>query len=327
MQRQARSGGADTQRLPGIIDTFGEAFALLSGRVYLILVPILLDLYLWLGAGLSVQSLTDTLARWLGRLPNADQQALDTIVGLGQAYDLVDLLSIIVPTLVGQLGREALAPVGGGHWMVALPWWAVPPVAVALAAAGLAVGAVYLTAVAYLIRGQPLRNGGFWRVALRNAMRMLGFALVTVLGAIMLILPLGVLGVILLLMGVNAAPLMVLLGWLAAMWLFVLLFFAEYAIVMSDAGPLRAIYLSYNVVRHHLGGAVGFIVVYFVISSGVPVALRLLTGSPAGVVVAMAGNAFVATGVVAAAMLFYRDRARTLGQPESSPGTAAGPAR
>lgn len=323
MQSQPRADRVDDQKLPGIIDTFGEAFALVVQRPYLAVVPVLLDLYLWLGVSLSIRPLAEVVERWARSVPNADTRALDQIAGIGQSFDLFSLLSVTIPTLVGQLGRGAMAAVGERLWLADLPWWSIPPLAVVLGAAGLVVGTLYLTGVAYLVRGKSF-DGGFWRDSVRNAVRMLGFAIITLLGAILLILPVGFMSVILILIGINAVPLLVLLAWSAAMWLFFLLFFAQYAIVVSEVGPLRAIYLSYNVVRRNVWGAARFIVAYFVITNGVPVALTLLTDSPVGVVVAMAGNAFVATGVIAAAMLFYRDRARALGQPGPLQDSVAG---
>lgn len=325
MQSQRRPSEADNQKLPGIIDTFGEAFALVVQRPYLALVPVLLDLYLWLGASLSVKPLADEAERWLRSVPNVDAEAIDQVVRFGENFDLFSLLGVSIPTLVGQLGRGAVAAVGDRLWLTDLPWWVIPPLAAALVVTGLIVGTLYLTGVAYLVRAQPFSRR-FWRDAGRNAVRMLGFVVITILGAMLLILPVVFTSVLLMVIGINAVPLLVLLAWSAGMWLFFLLFFAQYAIVVSDVGPLRAIYLSYNVVRRNIWGAAGFIVVYFVISNGVPVALNLLTSSPVGVVLAMGGNAFIATGVIAAAMLFYRDRARALGQPGPLSHSPAGPA-
>jgi hypothetical protein len=52
-----------------------------------------------------------------------------------------------------------------------------------------------------------------------------------------------------------------------------------------------------------------------VITTGIPFALRVFTTSAPGLVIAIIGNAFIASGMIAAAMLFYRDRARRLGLP------------
>lgn len=313
----------DRQQLPGIIDTFGEAFARLNRRPYLILFPVLIDLYLWLGVGISARPLTERVIAWARDLPNADTTMLDALANAGQNYDLFQLLGVSIPTLVGQIG-SSISVMGDRPWITDLAWWAIPLLAVGIILAGLALGMFYLTVVGYLLRDGAMGVGALLRESVRNSLRMIGFVLITFFGSLLLALPLLLFSGALMLVGINAVPLMALIAWLGAMWIFLLLFFAQYAIVVSSVGPLRAIYLSYNVVRRHLWGTAGLIGVSLLMTNGVPIALQVLTKSPVGVVLAMLGNAYIATGVLLAAMLFYRDRVRLLVQP-SPPAAPARP--
>lgn len=320
-----RPAEPSTQKLPGIIDTLGEAFALLVQRPYLIILPIVLDLYLWLGVALSSRPLADVAVRWMRGIPNADPQAIDTARTALDGFDLFSLLGVNLPSLLGELGRSAVAGVGPPHVIASLPWWAIPPLAVAMIALGIVVGITYLTMIACLVRGDSVLTGQFLRQAGLNTLRMFGFILVAILGVLLLVMPVLVFGSLLTFVGVNVVAVLALLVWLAIMWALFLLFFAQDAIVLTEAGPLRAVYLSYNVVRRNLWSAAGFVVVYLLIMNGVPEALRLFTRSAWGVPFAIVGNAFVATGLFTAAMLFYRDRvlslANTTGPPAGGQGS------
>jgi hypothetical protein len=70
---------------------------------------------------------------------------------------------------------------------------------------------------------------------------------------------------------------------------------------------------SYQVVRRYFWQTVGFIGLSMVVTTGFPLALRSLARQPAGLALASLTHAFIASGMIAAAMLFYRDRARRIG--------------
>jgi hypothetical protein len=125
-------------------------------------------------------------------------------------------------------------------------------------------------------------------------------------------IPVLIVGIIFLSIGVNLMPMLAMLLMLASLWGVFLLFFAQDAIVVSDAAPVRAIKLSYGVVRNNFWPALVFIGAYALIRSGMPAALQVLNGAWWGVPLAVIGNAYIATGLVAAAMIFYRDRVRQL---------------
>lgn len=315
----------EAPKLPGIIDTLGVAYALLFRRPYLILLPIALDLYLWLGAALSARSLADAFARWMNQVPEADPQIVELTHNAIAGFDLFALVGISIPSLIADRGRDAVAHVGQSIWVTGIPWWAVLVLGAVLIVGGIAIGMVYLTMIGRLVRDHPILAAGFGREAMRNVLRMLGFIGVAIGTVLLLTMPVALFGGLLLVVGINVLSLFALLGWVAIMWAFFALFFAQDAIVLSEAGPLRAMYLSYNVVRRNIGSTAGFIIVYLLITNGTPVALQVFTTSTWGVLFALITNAFVATGVLAAAMLFYRDRVRALSTSTNLP--PRGPAR
>jgi hypothetical protein len=300
-------------KLPGVIDTIGNAFAALSYRPYLIAMPVLLDLYLWIGARLSAQPLADYLERWIQSGPSSNPAALDSVRAFGQQFDLFSLLTLTTPTLITDTTQVAGLGGGANPSITGFAWWMIPLLMFVLTLIGIGIGMLYLTLIGYMVQGDRLSVSGLVSRTARNTLRMYGFILV-VLGIILLVgLPVLIGGgIVSQSIGVNLMPMLAMLLTLSAIWGVFLLFFSQDAIVVSNAAPIRAIRLSYGVVRKNFGPALVFVGAYVLIRTGMPAALQVLTGTWWGVPLAVLLNAYIATGLVAAGMMFYRDRVRRL---------------
>ncbi len=318
LQRRPTAQDVEQSKPTGIIDSLGLGFALLARRPYLVWLPVLVDVAIWLSAGLSVQPFTAQLLDWMRQAQQADQQTIRALETMGNHYDLLALLGWILPSLMAELGRDAVASVGGTTWLTGFDWWVVPLAAVGLAVGGLILGMIYLTAVARLVREEPIRLGAFARSSLRNSASMLAFILIVGAGATLVLLPALVAVALLAVLGLNLIGLFEFVLSVVLIWLACVVYFAKFSIALSDAGPLRALYLSYNVVRRNVWASLGFVGTSLLIRVGVPLALQVFAATPWGVPFAIVGNAFIVTGVFAAAMLFFRDRAERLPAPGTS---------
>jgi hypothetical protein len=313
-----RSGRDDiaVEQTPGVIETVGTAFVLLNKRPYMLIPPVLLDIFLWLGTRLSLKPLTDRLVGWVQGSSSVDTTTIDQLHSLGKSFNLFELLSVSMPTFVTQIGADAIA--GASHRTIdGLQWWALLLVGFGLLLAGLAVGMAYLTLLGYLVRGEGLAVLSFGRAALRNVVRTYAYYVLLIGLAMLILFPLVLLSGMLLIFGVSILPFVTIVLALAAMWAYVLLYFAQDAIVISQVGPARAIYMSYNVVRANFWPCIGLIVVSLILQIGTPLALVAFTRNPWAVPLAFVLHAYILTGVAAAALLFYRDRARKLRVPTS----------
>ena len=99
----------------------------------------------------------------------------------------------------------------------------------------------------------------------------------------------------------------------------VYLFFSVPAIFVSSAGPLQAIQRSVGTVRRHLWASLALILLTWLILAGMGQAWELLASyvpSPYGVLLGILGNAYVASGLIAAGMVFYIQRS----EPVSASG-------
>jgi hypothetical protein len=130
---------------------------------------------------------------------------------------------------------------------------------------------------------------------------LLGVPVVLLIGFTALVSPpIAVLGGLLLLLGV--------------LWASVHLFFAVDAIFVSNSGPLTAIQRSVVMVRRHLRASVALFLLTWLILTGMGRVWDVMASSltsPFGVVLGILGNAYVASGLIAAGMIFYTQRSET----------------
>jgi hypothetical protein len=317
-----------------LIDTISEGYAAINRRPWLVLVPILLNVYLWFGAQLSFGPLIESFHGWLRQLPAAEAQPSDLQLRYDQllSFSQVDMrqpLAVmnVIPTLaLSAIGSADQGLEGQGVPLVSdmprlidasrtdtIRVSTIPGALLAflaINALSLALSALFLNQVGSAVRrdGPPIALG--LRQAGRVALSILGY--VGIVGGIALALGLPLFFFIAVLLYLNFT-----LGLFAAELLFVLWFwikiyigFAPEAIVMNGNGPLRAIYTSFNIVRRNFWATLGFLVLTWVIAVGCGVIWQQLAGSTVGLVVAIVGSAYVGSGLLAARMAFFRERLR-----------------
>ncbi|MGA7672638.1 MAG: hypothetical protein WBW04_19630 [Nitrolancea sp.] len=285
-------------------------------RPYVLVAPLILDLALWLGYQLSMKPLTDLMIRWLNTAPNADASAIDQLDKIGSSSNLFMLLTVSMPSTMTRLGSGIIGS-GATHAQTILPTWILIPAILGLLIGGIALGMAYLTLLGNIAHGGSISIRQFVPTSVMNALKFIGFILIGIGVMLLLLFPLILISGVLLAFGISIIPVTSALLFLGMMWAFVLLYFAQDAIVISNAGPARAMYMSYNLVRAYFWSCLGLIVVSMVIQIGTPLALKVFTRSTWGMPLAFLVRAYVLTGLALAALIFYRDRASAIRVPKA----------
>ena len=316
----------DAQAGPGVIDCLSQGFAQVNRVLWVTLFPIALDVFLWAAPRISAAPLAERwLNLWSQTLAEAsaagsaggplDSQSIDLARSSIDGSAIPDLLSLLagnvasvaVPAIVPAqrlLPGQVFEVVGLGSFLALVA---------GLQLVGLLLGCVYLGLI-----GQQVREG---RVSLnrlgprvwRYWLNALGFICLLIATCLALSLPLGLIVLVLSLVAPSLAAAVTLAFWLGAAiaWLCALiyLFFVADAIVLGELGPVAAIKSSVWLVRRHLGPSLTLIVLIVFISLGMQQIWGVLSRQSWGLGLAVVGNAYVASGLAAASMLFYRHRA------------------
>ena len=318
-----------------LIDMFSEGYAAVNRRPWLVLIPILLNVYIWFGTQLSFAPLINDLYTLMransgtteqSSLPAQSSEQLRELSRVDMRQDLARLNFIPTLTMYMIAPGDAAGSSGG----VPLPQYVPPQIIpdrhdtievsgvggallafLLLNALALPLSAVFLTQLAEAVRGDPNAPATGVRRAWRAMLAILGC--VAAIVGVGLALGLPFLFLCAMLVYFSPALGLFMLGMLLILvfWISIYLGFANEAIVISGIGPLRALHASFNIVRRNFWATLGFLAISYLITVGSGVLwLNLAQQSTVGLIVAIAGSAYLGSGLLAARMAFYRERLR-----------------
>ena len=180
----------------GVIESLGRGFETVASQVGLLLIPIVLDLFLWIGPQLSIEPLVIPVADLLNAqlpaqvTPDQTNQLLHTVL-----TDAAESLNVFVLLSTAPLGVPSLlvattsrvSPVGPANVIAVSSYPGLLTVAIALNLIGLFLGAVYLGMIAQQVLPKDARwtetelVRGLWL----NWIKLIGLAL-AILAALIL---------------------------------------------------------------------------------------------------------------------------------------------
>ena len=303
-----------------MIDCLSAGFRYLGWRLELIVIPILLDLLLWLGPRFSVAPLFDQLAAAYGELAASPEITTDiaqmveqlaaSIRETGNGSNLLNGLVSSALLHVPSLPLFSGGAVGGVIEVTtageAIVWWLL------FGLLGLLLGVIYLTLLA---RRLPIggmagaRPPQLLTAVLRHWLQVCGFVILVALGLALIYIPISLL--VGLIMVFNPALGSAVAGLAGAVTLvvFFYLYFVTAALVMDNASLPAAMLCSLRLVRENFWATLGFILLSTVIALGIALLLAQMASLAAwGALVAIIINAYIGTGLSMALLVFYRTR-------------------
>ncbi len=223
---------------------------------------------------------------------------------------MLPLAAVGVPSLLKSVSHDDVFTIWSGTKYAPKSWELAAATVIALGLASTLLGTIFRIPMAMVIRAERRSPAQIARATAIAWLRLLGlFALV--IGTIVLLAsPILVGGVLFLFAGLDVMPLVGAALVIPATAAAIYLMFTPDAIVLTEVGPLRAAYLSFNVVRRNFWPAIGLLGSVLLISEGLSVLWRSQMETPFGLLVGVLGNAFVGAGLALAAMRFYDDRLR-----------------
>ncbi len=302
-----------------VIDSLSAGYRFLGRRVGLILIPVLLDLWLWFGPRLSVAPLVESFVRYYENM--AGMQEIPTmpaemspqaLVDFSQTSNLMDSLvsgSLLhVPSLLASIG-----PVSASR-VVELT---NPVMAVAiffvLSILGLFIGVLYMNLLAWQLPlgegAKPTTAGELLKLVVRQWLMVVLFiiAMTALIFAGMVPIVFGSVLLSLIAPALSSVLVTLYIGVILVAMFY--LYFVTTAIVLDDLPLHHAIMQSVVVVRNNFLATLLFILLTMLISVGVTLIMRQLTQlASVGVAVAIPINAYIGSGIVLALFVFYRTR-------------------
>ena len=296
----------------GILASLAAGFERIAARPILILPPLALDLFLWLGPQLRATALIQGLAGALAVPPGVDPALAQQVEGvqkgfaeLALRFNILSALSAIpagVPSLMAAR-MPAANPVGmpptgeAGTLLTAVATW------VLFTLIGLGMGAFFQVVIARQVAPAdelaPL--GLAWGRFIALSAGMYGGLLALMAGAAIVV------SVATLLLPILGAGVMFLI-FSFAFWLAIYLAFTPHGIIRYRFGVWKAMRTSMQVVRWNMPSSVAFLALIMLVTYAAGWVWAMPAEDSWFSLLALIGHAFVSATLVAASYAFYQGR-------------------
>ena len=301
---------------PGVIGSLRAGFDAIASNITVILLPLALDLLLWLGPRLHIDRLFrpvfDEMSRYarFSGIPAADVQTLQEnstlILDWLQQYNLLTVLRTfpvgVFSLMSGNLSTQT--PLGSPivyhvDSLLTLFGWIV-----LLTLIGWMGGGLFFRWVSMVTMesSQP--------VGLRLGQSILQTILLSIIYIILAIM-IGTPVVIAVALVIAANPLlaqgMLLILGLLSMWLIVPAFFTPHGIFIRQQNAFSSIHASLKMARFTLPTSSLFVLSVLLIAYGLNFLWNIPSSDSWMALVGIAGHAFITTSLLAASFIFYRD--------------------
>lgn len=298
--------GRNTQKVTlrqRILSPIAAGFELVTGRWWLLILPVMLDVFLWLGPRLNIAPLWQQV---VAILPEAGVPA-ETLAQLTEAAAATNLFALLsfpyfgVPVLMSGIVAPALTP-------MATTSWSLDSDLAALAMTLLILGGGVLLAVAYhylIVRALAGRAAGDVHRLPRLTARLFGLVAFVTLALLVIYVPLTLFAGLAGLLSPALSLIVLTIGIAVMAWYLLFLGFSVHGIVLADLPVLSAVRLSIGLIQRQMVPALWLLLIVF---GG-----RFLLGLVWHAVdlgnwltlISIAGHAFVVTGLIAGTYVFF----------------------
>ena len=301
--------------VPGVFQSLRLGFDVVSSHVWLIFLPIALDVFLWLGPRLSAgQVYSSLLANMLAvfkdrPLPEAETKALSDFVEAVNHINwfswlrtlpigISSLDSFILPenlTVQTPLGTQTVIQLGS---ILSLLGWTC-----LIILAGWLGGSLYFRLVSITTLGREETSISMGRAIVQTVL----LSMVLNIGFFIVFLPVSmIVGAAGLFSPVLSTALMLVLA-LFSYWLIVPLFFTPHGIFASRQNAFHSIYSSLRVSRFTFPTSALFVLTVFVVASGLNFLWRVPPSNTWMKLVGIFGHAFISSMLLSASFAYYRN--------------------
>jgi len=309
----------------GALACVTTGFEVAARHLELILLPLLLDLFLWLGPRLSVSPLLMAIKDLMSQLITTDVappeatanyvQMMQLLEELGRGFNLFSFLNpgplLGIPVLMPSR-MSVLTPTGEQPVVEVASFFAVMAVIAVLAVVGLGLNALYLRILGKSVIAEteaalpgPRTIWAVWR-------QFVAFGILLYVGFFIFSMVTSVFATIVGLFSFFVAGLMMAAMLSVALFVVVHLLFTVPGMVQLRRGLFRAMKESLLLTRVDFINVVFLLGLILVISRGLNVVWMLPEPDSWATFVGLGGHAFVSTALTAGVFIFYQERLRYL---------------
>ena len=316
-----------TQQPPllGVIDAVSAGLDAVLRHPWLLLIPLLLDVFLWVGPRLQAPAVyrlfAPSMSQMVTDMPTTDgrlaaQELSKLLAAFFTQYNVFSWLSVgLVGVPVVNAGIDATLRLVTGS----MPWlWQIADLdsyvvlVLVFTGIGLLISALFWTQLSDYVRGDPFQAMGWLRSSLTVWKRLALLIFLIVSSALLAIFPLSMIMFTVSMFSPGLASVVPALMMVAALWVIFLGMFTPHGVALYHMPLVRAVSTSVLIVRANFAPVLGLAAVMVAISIGMNVIWSALSADSWLRLIAIVGNAIIGAGLIVASLFFYRNRVSVL---------------
>jgi hypothetical protein len=301
---------------PKLFATLIKGFNIVASRVYLILIPVLVDLVLWLGPKLRIKSLFMPALQDLtsNMLKISPKELIETIKAMNSIWSTVldqfNLFVVIrtipigVPSLIARESSTS-SPLKFTSILEAPSLQAGMAVFGLLLFVGFFLGTVYFNMISRFSNPEPEKFD--WKRLFTQYVQTLLLFVIILMVTVILMIPMFILISIFTLISPGLGQFILMLVIFISLWILIPLVFSPHGIFTLDQKAFPSMLLSMRMVRFFLPGTGLFVVVCVLISEGLNFLWTMPGPNSWLTLLGIAGHAFIVTSLTMASFTYFRE--------------------
>ncbi len=302
---------------PNAITALRGGFNAIANQAYIILIPVLLDLWLWLGPHLQIKQLMTNLLEAVRSAASLETPSSENLLQVNpemveefaQRINLMTTLRsypVGIPSLISGI-LPIDGPLGSPLVIDITSPWTVITLFIVLTLIGTLAGTFY-----FMVIAQAALSGKVnWKQSIkefpRMAMQMVALTLAIGVLLIVLLVPTSCVFSFISMGGIPVTTITVLVLAGMLLWVVFPLIFTPFGIFASHINLLAAIQRSIALTRMTMPNTLLFLGIIVIVSQGLDFLWRVPQEGSWLTLVGLAGHGFVASGLLAAIFVYYRD--------------------
>ncbi len=301
---------------PSLMASLKAGFDAITKHIWLILIPAVLDIFLWFGTRLSLADLIQKFLAEISALPELQSTETADLIdaageiwtSIGESFNLFSALRsypVGIPSLFAA-GQPAGVPLTLSSNIEVTSPFAIIGFWLLFSAVGLFLGALYY----HLVAQAAVADRIDWRLAIRqwpwSTFQVFLLALVWVALLMLIFIPGSCFLTLISMTGQPFGQVGLLVYATLVIWMLFPLLFSAHSIFINHHKMWVSVLDSIRVTRFTISKTALLFVLIFVVNEGLSVLWRVPEGSSWLLVIGVLGHAFIATGLLAASFVYYR---------------------
>jgi hypothetical protein len=308
--------GVTQARPPNLISALLAGFDLITNHIGLVLFPVALDLFLWLGPRLQIRDLLMSTLQEIGLFADpgstenagyvlASQEFWQSAAARINLFSALRTYPVGLPSLMAS-ELPGAAPVDFSiyqvnTWMVALVIW------LGLGLFGILLGSMYFLIIAQVTLGGELNTSRMFHLVPWTYGQIVLLTAVWIILLLLMSIPVSFLLSLILSAGSVFGQILLLISGGFLLWILFPLIYSAHGIFVNRLRVWSSIKKSIQIVQLTLPATALFILAIFVIDQGLGLLWQIPADQSWFMLIGVAGHAFVATALFSATFIYYRD--------------------